>query len=79
MSGAERGGGHLVQEGLEQMMVGAIHHRHADGSTREGARRRHAAESRPDDDHVRHGAALIPSRYPVHRPLRSRAAAPCTG
>ena len=46
---AERGGRHLVEQRLEEVMVRAVDDRDPHGCAAQPARRRHAAEPRPDD------------------------------
>jgi hypothetical protein len=48
----ETGHGHLVQQGLKGVMVGAIDERYAHGRTRKRPSRRKAAKTAADDDYV---------------------------
>ncbi len=47
------GGGHLVEQGLEQVVIAAIHHGHAAVAAPETARAGQAAKSCPDDHDAR--------------------------
>jgi hypothetical protein len=56
------GGGHLVQQRLEQVVVGAVDQRHLDIGTRQRTHRFQATEAAADDDHMgdRHGGSVAP-------------------
>ncbi len=49
VGGVEAGGGHLVEQGLEQVEVAAVDHGDVDRSLGQGARRAEAAEAGADD------------------------------
>ena len=46
------GGGHLIEQRLEQMIVVPINHRDIDGRSSECARRRQSAKAAADNDHA---------------------------
>ena len=64
---AEGGGGHLIEQGLEQMVVAAIDDRDVDGRAGEFVDRRQPAEAAADDHdpgsvHLRSHPGLLPAR-----------------
>src|SRR5206468_10213957 len=70
-------GGHLVEEGLEDVMVAPVDDRHVHGQASEAGGRAHTAEAGSDDDDLRTSHAEIVGTTPVPPP-RARGYTPGT-
>jgi hypothetical protein len=78
--GRKAGGGHLVQQRLEQVVVGAVDQRDLDRCPRQHAHRFQPAEPAADDDDVgqRHAHSVAGARECGASPDRNRPPCDCT-